>query len=478
MQRRILSEMRFRGPAPGWEWPAEGMKGLEVTPGGAILSPSGGEALAIFGPGVHTRNGDAIELRFEVLEPGKGALVFGFSGGMECALLKLDFARSRASLETSDWRFPQPVASTRATAGRGKAHSLLIEKTEGRGTLVKLADLRVLLDGRLLFRLKDLNVLPEMGVQVSVRGARVRLTRFVHIGRPFEAPEYLSVGGWQTLNWKSIERNLKSIERGAREAAEAGVELLVTPETSLTGLHPTSGVTRRRRPIELAERRLRWYLSRLRNAPHIVVGLPVWERSPGSGGRLVRYNVSRVYDPGGGIVASCAKVHSCETGFWHGYRLHAFEVLGVPVSINVCHDVRYPETWTLPIMFGARLILHPACGAEPKESVEAFERRANLSIVSHHAFYVHTSGRGGSFIVGPQKLDNILAVSAECRRDNPSFPMVGKPVEGLHHARLRIHDAFGYWPVRSFRASADVARAYVELYRSRGGRCLPSQSSV
>ena len=48
--------------------------------------------------------------------------------------------------------------------------------------------------------------------------------------------------------------------------------------------------------------------------------------------------------------------------------------------------------------------------------------------------------------------------------------MVGKPAENFIHSHIRIHDAFGYWPTRTFRTSESVAQAYVDLYRQLGGR--------
>ena len=473
MRKRVLSRVRFRGDEAGWDWPEDGPRsGIDLSGAGALLDGRA-ETRTLVGSGVHTRNGDSIELAFELEKRKAGLLRFGFAGA-ERAVLTLDLAKRRAALHTTDWTVRQPVATASFTLPRSRTHRLVVEKTEGAGDLVKRATIAATLDGRALFSVKDLNVLPELGVMVSVAGVCVRLREFVHRGVPSGIPEYFHVGGWQTLNLKSIEGNRESIVRGVREAAEAGVRLLVTPETSLTGLHPHDPITHRRKPIQAAERKLQSAVRKIPNAPYVLVGLPVWRANPGPGRREVRYNVSRLYAPDGSIAHDCSKIHSCEDEFWHGYALNEFDVEGVPVSVNVCHDVRYPETWTLPIMFGARLIVHPACGGRVIDSVEALERRANISVVSQHAFYVHTSGTGGSFIVGPQKHKNLLAVSADGRRDNPSFPMVGERVEGLHHAVLRIHDAFGYWPVRSFRASEEVARAYVALYKARGGRRLPS----
>ena len=84
----------------------------------------------------------------------------------------------------------------------------------------------------------------------------------------------------------------------------------------------------------------------------------------------------------------------------------------------------------------------------------------------------NVSINGRSYIAGPQKCNNLIATSAEARRNSPSFPLVGPPQECLLDAKIRIADAFGYWATRSFRASETIAAAYVALYRSLGGRRL------
>ena len=475
MQRRILTNIDFRSAADVRVWLSPMDSEVPLNDAGAIFAAPRGKTFrarldGIRGHAVHTRNGDTIELWFRPPGLKKGSLLFVFSGGFEFALATLDFRKGRISLSTADWTRPQPVASAPLTMGKRSRHILRLGKTEAGGRLVKNADITVYLDGSKLLTAKDVNVLPEMGVDVRVTGARLVVQRLVHRGNPSGIPEYLHVGGWQMLNRESIEENYKSICRGLRQAANEGVELLVTPETSLSGLFPESRVTRQPKPVADTERKLRRFIRELRNAPYLVVGLPVWESVPGHGLQNTRYNVSRVYDPEGHTVSTHAKIHSCETRFWHGYRLQEFNVHGVPVTMHICHDGRYPEVWTLPVMFGARLILHPSNGGKISGSVDAFEAKAKLAPTTSHAFYIHVNGGGGSYLVGPQKFNNLIAVSPECRRDVPSFPTVGEPREGLFHARVRIHDAFGYWPVRSFRTSEAAAKAYVSLYRSLGGR--------
>ncbi len=472
MQRVILGKMDFRKPAGGWQWPVPDEPGVESTRAGCLVTAAPGKRISISGPGVHTRNGDSIELEFDLPKTTGGSVNLSFVGGAEFLKASLDLKRRRLVLSTSEWNRRQPVAAAKVTLKRKGIHTLRIDKTEGSGELVKTADVRVQLDGTTVLEARGLNVLPEMGVEVAVSSERVLLRRFVHRGIKFGVPEFLHVGGWQMPNRPDIDANLESIFRGLREAAACGVQLLVTPETSMTGLFPDKSVTRRPGPVARTERKLRRFIANLKNAPYLVAGLPIWRESPGPRPKKTRYNVSRVYDGDGQIVLTGPKIHSCESDFWHGYQLNEFEVNGAPVCMHVCHDGRYPDVWTLPIMFGSRLVVHPCNSGTISQSIQAFESSAKRQTSTMHAFYLRVNGGGGSALVGPGKFDNLLTVSAECRRDNPSFPMAGSPEECLLHANIRLHDAFGYWPVRSFRASEAAADAYVRLYRSLNGKNL------
>ncbi len=484
MRKRILMDVNFRKPLArddGWEQPAVGNLGAEVTAQkaewviggeGTTLCPGAKRAVRLDGAGVHTRNGDSIELKFRSGNRAGGVLQFTFAGGMEHAGVKLDLAKERASIVTSEWSRPQPVKSAKVKVSRSRSHILRLEKKAFGSSLRENASVAVYLDGKKILQADDIDILPEIGVMIEVLGGSFLLERFVHRGVPSGVPEFLRVGGYQVLNVPDIDANLEAIKRGLTQAADAGVRLLVTPETCLTGLAPTDAVTKNPAPIAAAERKLRRFIAGLKNAPYLIAGLPVWEKIPGHRRSKTRLNASRVYAPDGGIVATCPKVHSCETEIWHGYALGEFDIEGVPCSMHICHDVRYPDTWTLPVMFGARLIIHPSNGGLIGGSVDAFEKSGRRVTHTAHAFYVNVNGGGGSQISGPHKFNNLLAVSDECTRDQASFPAVGKPAECLLSARLRIHDAFGYWPVRSSRCGDETALAYQALYKSMGGSRL------
>ena len=465
----ILHSTGFTEAGAAWDHFPEAKRGAEVGPGGALLSPPEGETASLCGSGVHTRNGDSIEVRFRVLE-GSGWLRFGFDAELhEHARVEVCLKTGTVSLSTTDWRLEQPVAAVRGAVAAERLHHLLIEKTEGAGALIRNADVTVYLDGARIMHIENLDLLPEMGVLVEVSGARVLVEEFVHRGRPSEIPEYLHLGGCQVLNVDNIEENLGSICRGLVMAAEAGVELLVTPEMSLTGLYPTSPRTREPEPVAAAEAQLRQFIRELPDAPHVIVGLPVWEAVTEHDLPETRYIASRVYDPDGEVLYTARKVHSAEQEMWHGYRLNEFDIQGVPISLYICHDNRYPELQTLPVMFGARLLLHPSNGGVVSGTISAFEASARAASRQTHAFHMHVNAGGGSYIVGPEREAELLAASEESRSDNPGSPTVGEPTECLFHANVRIHDAFGYWPTRALRASESIARAYADLYREIGG---------
>ena len=466
----ILGHTRFQRSGGGWRLPVAPTPGIEITEQGIKISAVPDMSLALNGHSVHTRNGDSIELHFRRLAGG-GRLRFGFDADThEYARAELDFAADTVSFATRDATAVQPVASAPLDVSDGEPHVLLIEKQEASGNLVKNADVRVYFDGEQVLFANDQNLLPEMGVEVKVSGAQLLIEEFAHRGTPSGIPEYLHLGGWQVLNVESIEANLDSLFRGLSLAAEEGVQLLVTPETSLTGLFPRSTVTTNPEPVAEAERRLQRFIRDLPDAPYVVVGLPVWRYVEGHEVEPTRYNVCRVYDPDGEIASTHGKVHSAEDNFQHGYRLNELDVNGVPVSLHICHDLRYPEVWTLPVMFGARLVLHPSNSGRVTGSVDAFEATATNDSGTTHAFHLNVNGGGGSYIVGPERDGSVFAVSPECRRDNAAFPMVGEAKEGLFHARIRVADAFGYWPARSFRASETIAESYLSLYRTLGGR--------
>jgi predicted amidohydrolase len=84
-------------------------------------------------------------------------------------------------------------------------------------------------------------------------------------------------------------------------------------------------------------------------AIYAIVGMPVRE-----GEKL--YNSAVVFAPTGRIVERYHKLQLAESWPDPGDHLSMFRVDGVPCSIIVCHDERYPELVRLPVLAGSRVV--------------------------------------------------------------------------------------------------------------------------
>jgi predicted amidohydrolase len=464
----VLEDTDFKNPHGGWKVPEKDAEGCELTQEGYIIA----NEYPLDGPGVHTRLGDSIEIHFTLLEAGKGFLNCGYRGGMDWAKVNMDFEKKEVTFTATDWTRPQPCQKVPFTLSSRDTHVLILERLEGRGNLVRNSLLNVYLDGEKIFTEPDLNLYPETGIRIFAGNTRVLVRRFIHRGTDTGVPETLHLGGWQMQSTKSIEKNLDSLFRGLKLAADKGVQLLVTPETSITGYYSQHKVTTDPSIAAQAEKKIQNFMKTLKDAPYLVGGLPVWKQVAGHRQEKTRYNCSRVYDPDGHIVCTHAKAQTCSTGFARGSKLQEFDVLGVPICLINCLDARFPELWTLPVMFGARVILHPASASRVKGTLDAFEAKAKRDHVmtTSHTFYMNLNAWGGSFIVSPLK--KLLDVSAECKNSVKTFPNVDKPQDCMIEANIRVANAFGYWPARSFRASEQAAKAYMHLYKAMGGTRL------
>ena len=84
---------------------------------------------------------------------------------------------------------------------------------------------------------------------------------------------------------------------------------------------------------------------------YAIVGTPYRD-----GDRL--YNSAVVITPQGEILARYHKVQLAESWPVGGEQLLVFKIDGVPASIIICHDERYPELVRLPVLAGARIVFY------------------------------------------------------------------------------------------------------------------------
>ncbi|MDP9693374.1 UNVERIFIED_ORG: putative amidohydrolase [Arthrobacter globiformis] len=203
-----------------------------------------------------------------------------------------------------------------------------------------------------------------------------------------------------------IEGNCEAIDRTARMAAEAGAEVLLTPELFPVGYAPL----RVRAELELnalpgIRRTLAGIAARHRIA--MVYSLP---RVTADGQWQI---TATVLDNRGNELLSYAKVHLFgpeeRKAFSPAEAAPAVVDLGgMKASLAICYDVEFPETVRAAAAAGADLLLVPTALAHGFESVPQVLLRARALESQLTVAYANHSGEedgctflGGSVIAGP-----------------------------------------------------------------------------
>lgn len=405
--------------------------------------------------------GDTTEIALVPADSRAGTLVFGYLAGFEFITLELDFANGRLRVFTHEAHKPQPRFDGNVPVG---FHSLKLIREADRlpGLPYEGSAIRLLLDDRLVASVGQIDFLPESLFRFGLKGGGVVSLASLSIHGPVRPrPEYVRVGLWQKDSKPTTAQNVDSLVDGVRQAAREGVQILVTPETSLTGFRQDHPELADRDHIQAELRRFQETVARIPHAPYTLVGYPDW--LPGSEVESatldrVKMNCHRFVRPDGTLGPWMAKVHSSESDMWHGRHYNLQRVCGVEVAVGVCHDRHYQDIWATGVMGGARLCLHPAAGGRASGKIERYlDSFRNLG-ADLDAFWVFVNAGGGSAIVYPianaKVRETILAVPKDLTKESPTYPDYSPLGDQLAHARIRLWDATGCYPMRTLRSGA------------------------
>ena len=157
-----------------------------------------------------------------------------------------------------------------------------------------------------------------------------------------------------------IGDNLDRILTMRRRAGGDGVEMVVFPETCLTGYSPDIGHGRDGAEWPDIQEGLQ-AVARL--ASHlgiwVTVGTEAWD------GRAW-LNRLQVYSHKGQLVGTYDKVHLTpgDTAYYRAGATHTtFEMKGIKIGLQICYDVRFPEGYRSLLAQAAEVILQGFCAA-------------------------------------------------------------------------------------------------------------------
>ena len=170
----------------------------------------------------------------------------------------------------------------------------------------------------------------------------------------------LYVGAAQIAITDSVTNNLTHILDAMTRGADMGLELLVFPETALTGYSPAIGHGREAGEwpaIEEALGRIAEAAARL--GLWVAVGAEAWTGE-------AWMNRAYVYSDLGAAAATYDKVHltGSDTAYYvPGERPTVFDLRGVRVGLQICYDVRFPEGYRALLDAGVEVILQGFYGS-------------------------------------------------------------------------------------------------------------------
>lgn len=403
--------------------------------------------------------GDTYEFQFVPARKKTGVFCFGFLTGFEQIILELNCTTGELDIITHEYHKEQPRLVTKVATDFSKI-TCIRESDHLPGLPYEGSSIKLLLDDKLVAQLGQIDFLPESHIMFGLKGkGEVSLSSFAIHGRQRPRPEFLEIGIWQQSDKLDTVKNVDALIKGVRQAAKADVAMLITPETSLTGLRTTDPELQNRDHIQAALERFQRTISTIKDAPHTLIGYPEWiDGSTVEGANLaqVKVNCHRFVRPDGTLGPMMAKVHSCEEGLWHGRNYNLQRVCGVEVAVGVCHDNHYQDVWTTGVMGGARLCLHPSAGGTPSEPIPDILARYRNAGESFDSYWVRVNADGGSGIFRPRSNrkhpETVIAVPDDLTEKNPTYPRYSTMGDLLAHARIRLWDATGCYPMRTLRS--------------------------
>ncbi|MBI2686659.1 MAG: carbon-nitrogen hydrolase family protein [Acidobacteria bacterium] len=160
-------------------------------------------------------------------------------------------------------------------------------------------------------------------------------------------PVSLKVAAVQFRSTPRIEDNVTRMAELLGRLADDGVRVAVFPECALTQYRKDSILEADPKEVAAAEEKLRMVCRRKRIAA-------IFGSVYKTNGRV--YNTAVVFDAQGELVDRYGKVYLAgEQWFTPGNHISYFELDGVPSTVMICHDERYPELVRLPAIQGARI---------------------------------------------------------------------------------------------------------------------------
>lgn len=210
------------------------------------------------------------------------------------------------------------------------------------------------------------------------------------------------VASVQMRSSRDLETNIRKTIDHLKDCAKKGVEVAVFPECSLTGYY--SDVIR-----ASTEDQIEKAIQTVANACKeyklgAIIGSPTRQA-----GKL--FNSAIVINSKGAVIERYHKVQLAEEWPVGGDHLSVFYLNGVPCSVIICHDERYPELVRLPVLAGARVVFYLSheSGIRFESKIDPYRAQIQARAVENNVFIAQANAPANADTTGSHGQSRLIA---------------------------------------------------------------------
>jgi predicted amidohydrolase len=265
----------------------------------------------------------------------------------------------------------------------------------------------------------------------------------------------LTVAAVQMRSSRDLSDNIARVRRAMVQCATKGARVVVFPECALTGYFEDSVTNLTVAAITEAEAQVAGVCREV--GVYAVIGSAYRQE-----GKL--FDSALIIAPDGKVIERYHKIQLAESWPQPGDHLCLFKIDGVPCTVIICHDERYPELVRLPVLAGAKLVFYISheSGLREEHKINPYRAQIQARAVENTVYVVQanapanpdTSGsHGQSRIIAPDGNivqeasifgEDVLVASLEmskATRDNAKKSLTGSLLhdwwaEGLGRVRV------------------------------------------
>lgn len=212
----------------------------------------------------------------------------------------------------------------------------------------------------------------------------------------------LKVAAVQMRSSRKLDDNVSRVTNALHACARTGARVVAFPECALSSY--AADVVTRLSAAELGAAAGQVAAACREAGVYAVVGT-AWRE----GARL--FNSALIFGPTGQVIERYDKVHLAEPWPEPGDHLSVFFIDGVPCSVIICHDERYPELVRLPVLAGARLVFYLSheSGLREEKKLNPYRAQIQARAVENTVFVVHANAPANADASGSHGQSRIVA---------------------------------------------------------------------